>query len=70
MTHNRREGAPEGAYVVTVLVTETAKTPQGTYTGLPKTISAQKFADPSTTPLKVEVKEGGADDAYDLEVTG
>jgi hypothetical protein len=70
MLYNREEGVPEGEYVVTVLVTQTAKTADGKYTGLPKTISHQKYADPSTTPLKVEVKEGNAADAYDLKVTG
>ena len=70
MLHNRRQGAPQGQYIVTVLVTETAKTADGKYTGLPKTISNQKFSNPATTPLKVEVKEGNAADAYDLQVTG
>lgn len=68
--HNRQQGAPQGQYIVTVLVTETAKTAAGNYTGLPKTISNQKFSNPATTPLKVEVKEGNAADAYDLQVTG
>lgn len=70
MMHNRQEGAPQGQYIVTVLVTETAKTADGKYTGLPKTISSQKFSDPATTPLKVEVKEGNAAESYDLQVTG
>ena len=70
MLHNRQEGAPEGQYVVTVLVTETAKTADGNYTGLPKTISDQKFSNPATTPLKIEVKEGAAAESYDLQVTG
>lgn len=70
MLHNRQEGVPQGQYIVTVLVTETAKKSDGTYTGLPKTISNQKFSNPATTPLKVEVKEGNAAEAYDLQVTG
>lgn len=69
MLHNRDEGAPPGEYIVTVLVTETAMTPEGKYTGLPKTVSNRKFADPRTTPLKVEVKEGAAPEAYDLSVS-
>jgi hypothetical protein len=70
MLHNRQEGAPQGQYIVTVLVTETAKTADGNYTGLPRTISNQKFSNPATTPLKVEVKEGNAAGSYDLQVTG
>lgn len=70
MLHNRQEGVPAGEYVVTVLVTETTKTPDGKYTGLPKTISNQMYADPAKTPLKVKVKEGNATDAYDLKVSG
>lgn len=70
MLHNRQQGAPQGQYTVTVLVTETAKKADGTYTGLPKAISNQKFSNPATTPFKVEVKEGNAAEAYDLQVTG
>lgn len=70
MMHNRQQGAPQGQYIVTVLVTQTAKTADGNYTGLPKTISNQKFSNPATTPLRVEVKEGNAADAYNLQVTG
>lgn len=70
MMHNRDEGAPAGEYIVTVLVTETAMTPDGKYTGLPKTVSHRKFTDPGTTPLRVEVKENASPDAYDLSVSG
>ncbi|WP_428306220.1 hypothetical protein [Lacipirellula sp.] len=69
MMHNRDEGAPAGDYVVTVLVSETPMTPDGNYSGLPKTVSNRKFADPGTTPLKVEVKVDAAPGAYDLGVT-
>jgi hypothetical protein len=66
---NREEGAPAGEYVVTVLVSETPMTSDGKYSGLPKTVSNRKFANPATTPLKVEVKEDAAPNAYDLAVS-
>ena len=69
MMHKRDEGALAGEYKVTVLVTETPKAPDGNYNGLPKTMSNRKFADPKTTPLKVEVKDGAPEGSYDLAVT-
>lgn len=62
-------GAPAGEYRVTVLITETARRPDGSYTGLPKTISNPKFTDPNTSPLKVTVTDDAPPGAYDLEVT-
>jgi hypothetical protein len=67
--HNRNLGAPAGEYRVAVLVTETQMTADGKPTGLPRTLSNRKFSDPKSTPLKIEVKENAAANAYDLAVT-
>lgn len=65
----QEEGAPAGEYRVTVLITETAKRPDGSYTGLPKTISNPRFSDPNASPLKVTVTDDAPPGAYDLAVT-
>lgn len=69
MMYNRRPGVPVGKYRVTVLVTETAKGPDGNPTGLPRTLSNSKFSDPNRTPFEIEVREGAPPEAYDLAVT-
>lgn len=66
---NREPGAAAGEYRVTVLVTETAKGPDGEPTGLPKTLSNRKFFDVNQSPLKVAVKVDASPGAYDLAVT-
>ncbi|MCC6492527.1 MAG: hypothetical protein IT424_05855 [Pirellulales bacterium] len=67
--YHRELGAPAGKYAVAVLVTETKQLPDGSYTGLPKTISNPKFLDPATSSLKVEVRKDAPPDAYNLAVT-
>jgi hypothetical protein len=65
----REDGVPPGLYKVTVLVTETPKNAEGIPTSLPKSISSQKFFNPTTTPFEIEVKADAPPGAYDLAVT-
>ena len=64
-----KEGAQVGEYRVVVFVRKTPKTPTGEMAGLPSIIVNQKFTNPDTTPLKVEVKKDAAAGHYDLAVT-
>ena len=69
LTHAHRDGAPPGQYRVVVFVTESPKSPTGEVIGLPKVIINNKFTNPATTPLVVEVKEDAPTGHYDLAVT-
>jgi len=63
-TYAKFDGAPAGEYVVTVV-----KTGKGYYDGeIPdKTQLPEKYATPTTTPLKITIKEGTNDVNLDLE---
>ena len=60
-----KEGAPPGAYKVTVVVTVPSN-PKDEYSE-PKSLIANEFSIPEATPLTAEVKEGGG--PYDFKVT-
>jgi hypothetical protein len=64
-----REGAPVGQYRVVVFVTEPPSKSGAGHSGLPRIIVNKKFQDPSSTPLKVEVKVDPSPQKYDFEVT-
>jgi hypothetical protein len=64
-----REGAQVGQYRVVVFVRKTPKTPTGEMAGLPAIIVNQKFTNPKTTPLSVEVKKDAPAGHYDLAVS-
>ena len=63
-TYTKFDGAPAGEYAVTVV-----KTGKGYYDGeMPdKTQLPEKYATPTTTPLKVTIKEGANDVNLELE---
>jgi hypothetical protein len=64
-----REGAQVGQYRVVVFVRKTPRTPTGEMAGLPAIIVNQKFTNPKTTPLSVEVKKDAPAGHYDLAVS-
>jgi hypothetical protein len=63
------EGAQAGQYRVVVFVRKTPRTPTGEMAGLPAIIVNQKFTNPNTTPLRIEVKKDAPAGHYDLAVT-
>ena len=69
LTHAHRDGAPPGRYRVVVFVTESPKSATGEIIGLPKVVVNNKFTNPATTPLTVEVTQDGPPGQYDLAVT-
>ena len=68
LIHNRQEGAPIGEYRVVVFAWE-PKEATARHGGLPRLIVDPKYTNPSTTPLRVEVKQGATPGHYDLTVT-
>ena len=68
LVHNRQVGAPPGSYRVVVFAWE-PKEETARHGGLPRLIINQKYTNPSTTPLRVEVKENASPGDYDLTVT-
>lgn len=69
LMRNNAEGAQAGKYRVVVFVRKTPMTPSGEIAGLPSIIVNQKFTNPSTTPLSVEVTKDAPAGHYDLAVT-
>lgn len=69
LMRNSDEGAQVGEYKVVVFVRKTPQTPTGEMAGLPTIIVNQKFTNPNTTPLNVEVKKDAPAGHYDLAVT-
>jgi hypothetical protein len=67
LSFSNKEGCPPGHYKVTVNASVPSN-PRNPYS-LPRSIINKKFADPSTTPLSVEVKSDVAAGAFDLAVT-
>lgn len=65
LTYDGKDGAPVGAYKVTISATVPSN-PKDEYS-IPKSLIGKNFAQPKTTSLTVEVKEGGA--PYDFKVT-
>jgi hypothetical protein len=64
-----REGAPPGHYRVVVFVTEPPSKTGNGYSGLPRIIVNEEFQNPSSTPLKAEIKADPSPQQYDFEVT-
>lgn len=65
MTHALYRGAPEGKYKV--IVTKREKGTKDAKGYLPiYTIVEKKFTDPGSTPLKIEVKDNGGEENFDL----
>ena len=69
LMQNNQEGAQVGTYRIVVFVRKTPKTPTGEMAGLPAIIVNQKFTNPNTTPLSVDVKKDAPSGQYDLAVS-
>jgi hypothetical protein len=67
LSAGNREGCPPGFYKVTVTASIPSD-PKNPYS-LPRSIINQKFNDPRTTPLSVEVKPDAPAGTYDLSVS-
>lgn len=67
LTTNGKPGAPVGWYKVTVNYSTPAN-PKDEYSVRTRLVN-EKYVDPKTTPLTIEVKDGAGPDAYDLKVT-
>ena len=69
LMQNDSEGAQEGEYRIVVFVRQTPMTPSGEMAGLPTIIVNQKYTNPNTTPLSVQVKKDAPPGHYDLAVS-
>jgi hypothetical protein len=63
-----REGAPAGAYKVVVFCNEPVEIKGKAHPGMPKSLIDERYTQPLTTPLKVEVRADAPAAAYNFDL--
>jgi hypothetical protein len=63
-----REGAPAGAYKVVVFCNEPVEIKGKAHPGMPKSLIHERYNQPNTTPLSVEVKVDAPAAAYNFDL--